>query len=332
MEEALELSREGFALLEPGFKPDIPAGLYANLGRCQLLRSEYQPALESFQNALALWLDVSGVMSVDTCQTLGHILGNLGRMSEALGAYARAAELARRNGQEFRHRQQPSGVGWILRELGAFQAAVAADQRAIESARAAGARYCELSQLIDLGADQLAAGAPELASLALERARQLLGESSLRALPYDLHGAKLRLLAAESLAHRARAEPERARRAAEELLLMAGLYDSAKYKATAQRLFAGVSRVENDLSAAEQQLGAALESLSERPVPILAWRIQAELAGLQLGRGALDLAHSSFGAARQIVLQIAGSIEQVDLRQSFLDSAEVRNVLVCSGA
>jgi len=327
LDESFEFNRSARALLEPGFNADISAGLFGNAGGCHVLRSDYARALEQFEQALELWLDISGVVAFDTCITLGHILGNLGRLTDALAQFARAEELSRRNGQEFRYRQKPSGEGWVLRELGAVEAALDLDRRAVARARDAGARFSELSHSIDLAQDHLAAGELESAVSALARAGELLSDPDLEALPYDIHGANLRYLTAESLVELARRRFERARDAAQELLCAAARYDSAKYTAYARYLLALVSRAAGDASGAEQQLRVALEPLVDRPAPLLAWKIHAELAELELARGASDAAARSLAAAREILSAIAARIERADLRQTFLASPRVRAVL-----
>jgi tetratricopeptide (TPR) repeat protein len=291
------------------------------------MRSDYARALEQFEQALELWLDISGVVAFDTCITLGHILGNLGRMSEALAHFARAEELSRLNGQEFRYRQKPTGEGWVLRELGAVDAAIELDRSAVARAREAGARFSELSHGIDLAQDYLFAGDIASAVLALSRARELLSDPELGALPYDVHGATLRYLVAESLTGLAQKRFELAGASAAELLRASARYDSAKYAASAHWLLALVSRAEGQPLRAEQQLNDALSLLVERPAPLLAWQLHAELAELELARGARDAAARSRAAARAIVSAIAASIERAELRQAFSSSPRVRAVL-----
>jgi len=327
VEDSLAFNREARALVEPAFNPDISAGLYTNAGCCHVMRSDYARALEQFELALELWLGISGVVAFDTCITLGHVLGNLGRMSQALGYFARAEELSRRNGQELRYRQKPSGEGWVLRELGAVQAALEFDRQALARARHAGARFSERSHAIDLALDELAAGAPDEAAPALDRARELLADPRVGALPYDLHGARLRLLVAESLAGLARKRLDLARASAEELLSAAARYDSAKYTATAHWLLAAVCRPLGEPARAEQELEKALEVLAERPAPLLAWKLHAELAELQLERGAKDAGGASLAAARELLRGIAGGIEPAELRRTFVGSPRVSAVL-----
>lgn len=325
--ESFEHNRAARALLEPGFNPDISAGLFSNAGACHLLRSDYARALAQFEQALELWLDLSGVVAFDTCITLGHVLGNLGRMSEALAHFARAEELSRLNGQEFRYRQKPTGEGWVLRELGAFDAAIDLDRRAAARAREDGARFCELSHTIDLAQDYLAASDLGAAETALSRARELLADPEIDALPYDAHGAKLRYLVAESLAGLGRKQLVPAKSAAEELLLASARYDSSKYAASARWLLALVSRAEGEPARAEGQLSHALSLLVERPAPLLTWKLHAELAELELARGATEAAARSSAAARAIVSAIAASIERSELRQTFTSSPRIRAVL-----
>jgi hypothetical protein len=88
-----------------------------------------------------------------------------------------------------------------------------------------------------------------------------------------------------------------------------------------------VSRAADDPSGAEQQLRVALEPLVDRPAPLLAWKIHAELAELELARGASDAAARSLAAARDILSAIAARIERADLRQTFLAAPWVRAVL-----
>jgi DNA-binding winged helix-turn-helix (wHTH) protein/tetratricopeptide (TPR) repeat protein len=326
VDEALRLNEAAGALLGPTAAPNLRASLWFDRGRCHRFKSDYGAALTAFEQSLALYLDVSGTMSVSNYQELARVQANLGQMSAALLSYQRAERLARDNGQEFRLREQPSRVGWIWRELGDVQGAITGDQEAIERARQQGARFSELSHLIDLARDHLQAGAPSLAESALAVARRLLSSGEVRAFPCDLNGARLQLLDAECCLERARGSWADAQKRAEELLAQADRLLWPKYVALARAQLARVARALGHAATARRELGEALQILAAHPVPVVTWKVYAELGSLEAELGGTAKAREAFQAAHEIVRTIAEDVADVAARQGFWSSPEVRAV------
>lgn len=331
VDEASRLNEAAGGLLEPAAPPNLRVMLWFDRGRAGRLRSDYAAALEAFEQALALYLDLSGVMSVSNYQELARVQANLGHLSAALLSYQRAERLARDNGQEYRLREQPSRLGWIWRELGDVQRAIACDQEAIERARQQGAAFSELSHLIDLAEDHLQAGAPSLAESALVGARRLLSSGQVRAFPCDLNGVRLRLLDAECCLERAMGSWARARERAGELHGEASRLLWPKYVALAHAQLARVARALGDTAAARHELGEALEILAAHPVPVVTWKVYAELGSLEAELGGAAKASEAFQSAYGIVRAIAEEVADPALRQGFWSSPAVRAVSADAG-
>ncbi|HLV67807.1 MAG TPA: AAA family ATPase, partial [Polyangiaceae bacterium] len=331
-EAALRWNRKAERLVRPDFSPRVRASLHTNLGTCQLFGSNYAEALRHFESSIELWAGISGVVSVECHQTLGRVYGNLGRLSAGLRAFRFAEELARRNGQGFRWEQLPSGIGWLLSEIGDFDAAVRADEEAVRRSAEHGAALSEASHRADLARTHLELGAFAECRSELERARAVLQEPGIAACPCDVLWTGLRLLSIESALAGAQDDAQGSQRIAEELRDSAKRLGSPKYVAVAEQRLASLYRRRGDLEGARQALHRALGILGAHPVPILTWRVQADLGALEAASGNAGRALSAYRAARSIVDTIAAELDSPDLRATFIGSPPVRAVFASTVA
>ena len=77
----------------------------------------------------------------------------------------------------------------------------------------------------------------------------------------------------------------------------------------------------------EKHLNAALDGLREYPAPLVAWKTYAVLGRLRLQSGDLTSAREAFAQAASIVNSIAANTDDETLRQTFLNSAAVKEAL-----
>jgi tetratricopeptide (TPR) repeat protein len=291
-----------------------------------VLESRYAEARPLFEAALERWLGISGMISIGHYQFLSHTYGNLGQSSLALQSYARAEQLARRNGQEFHLWQLPSSVPWLLRQLGLIPEALGREREALAQARTRGAGYAELCHWIGLAQDHALAGETGPSRDALAHARALLLQPP-PAFPSQLASAQLRLLEAESLSCRQAGDVAGARAAAQQLLAAAHRGGSRKYQALAHLGLARADVLGARWVAAREQLELAQGLLHTHPAPLVSWRVWAELERVESALGNADQARRHAGAACAIVRFIAAGVDEPELRQGFLASADVHALL-----
>ena len=111
------------------------------------------------------------------------------------------------------------------------------------------------------------------------------------------------------------------------LLETATKYEVHKYIAVAHKLMAQIAIAEGDKNKAEAEFETALGELGNHRVPVLAWRIYAELARLKTSDGDAVAAREAYSNAAEIVKHIASQVNDEPLRERFLSSAAVQEVV-----
>ena len=76
-----------------------------------------------------------------------------------------------------------------------------------------------------------------------------------------------------------------------------------------------------DLAAADKEFDAALAELENYPAPLVAWKVQAARARLELQMGDVTAAQEARERALEIVNLIAANVADEKLRTTFLDAA-----------
>src|SRR5207253_2090404 len=82
-----------------------------------------------------------------------------------------------------------------------------------------------------------------------------------------------------------------------------------------------------DLIGGERQIKAALDQLNEYPAPLVLWKTYVVLGRLRSQSGDLSSAREAFAQASAIVKSIASNTDDKGLRQTFLNSPAVKEVL-----
>jgi len=97
--------------------------------------------------------------------------------------------------------------------------------------------------------------------------------------------------------------------------------------AIGQRLLAEIAAAGGDLNTAEEEMARSLEPFATHPMPQIEWRNHAALGRLPTARNRPAAAREAFGRAEALVREIAGNISDATLRDRFLKTEAVREVL-----
>jgi len=90
---------------------------------------------------------------------------------------------------------------------------------------------------------------------------------------------------------------------------------------------AQISIAAGDTAGGKSEFMAALGELEKYPVPVVAWKTYAELGRLQSSLGDSSAARDSFAQAAEIINACAASVADTALRETFLNSDAVREVM-----
>jgi tetratricopeptide (TPR) repeat protein len=313
LEEAVELARNHRA--ERALKCALGYRARVRLGL-----SLFELALQDYAEAEALsseayFLQMSAQQS---CLVNGH----LGRVDEALSDWARAERIAKQLGRDL----PANTVSWLWAELGHADRAVELDRatlRLVQSAREPN-QELQLMTLVQLGLTLVKVGdrQPAWALLsdaeALESTRETWPPWCKRPPVAGLRGA---LLLAEGRAEEAEACFRN--------MLQRIDRDGCRQVCAAGRLqLAQALALRGDLPAAVTELEAGVELTRGFAMPFITWKVQAELARMCSSLGHQNAARGANAEARTALLGIVESIHDAPLRDRFLSTPAVHEVLV----
>ena len=230
--------------------------------------------------------------------------------------------MAQRNGDRFWYPRLPNCIGWIHRELQDFEHAVQYDQQGLEVGREHHVLEAEANSLINLGIDFDHTGKSEETLSRFHEAESIFERDAWFRWRYNI-----RLQAGTCEHWLAQGDLAQAREYANRLLDVATHYEARKYIAVAHKLLAEIAMACDDRAEAEAELNIALEVLREYPAPLVAWKTYAALGRLRSQLGDTSSAREAFSHAAAIVKSIADNTDDDILRQTFLNSAAVREVL-----
>lgn len=323
LDEAKPLLDELIALARRlDFKPGLAAGLIWR-GCLYFFQTDYERAIEVETEGRKLAAELrDSFLLLTSMFFFGLSKGNLGYMSEALATLNEGISMASRNGDLFWHPRMPNCIGWIHRELHDFEGAFQHDQEGLEIGHQHHVNEAEANSLINLGIDYTHCGSDAETISAFHKVREIFDRDAWFRWRYNirLHAA----MAEHALRQR---DATKAREITGRLLETATEYEVHKYIAVAHKLFAEIALAEGDQVNADVEFGIALAELKKHPVPVVEWRIQAQLGRLRTAAGDIAGARMAFGRAAEIVHHIAGSVNDGLLRDGFLNSDGVREVL-----
>jgi len=303
-------------------KPALAAGLIWR-GCLYFFQTEYERAIEVEIEGRRLASELrDGFLLLTSMFFLGLSQGNLGRMSEALTTLNEAIEMARRNGDLFWYPRMPNCIGWIHRELQDFEGALKYDQEGLEIGHEHHVLEAEANSLINLGIDYTHSGKREETISAFHRVRDIFERDAWFRWRYNI-----RLHAAMAEHSLEQSDTATAREIVGRVLDMANKYEVHKYIAVAHKLMAQIAIADGYNDEAESEFADALAELQEYPAPVVAWRTYAGLGRLKSSTGNASAASEAFAQSAKIVNGIVTNISDEILRETFLNSDAVREVM-----
>ncbi len=285
-------------------------------------RLEYQQAHQVLDWALAK------AQELGTCFHLvanhfqrGMVLGNQGRMSEALSTLQEGRRLGELNGERYWIARMPNTIGWLYRELQDLETALALDTENVPLAREMDMAEAEANAHVNLGHDYLVLGEPERAVAHLQQAKRIYEQDVWYRWRYNI-----RFEAEMANYYIARGELSSAASHAAACLKSAEAALARKYIAWAHKLLGDIAALEDRVEQAQRELQLALQILANHPCPIIEWKILHALADLAGQMKDSDAADELLGRARSVITSLAESVHDEHLREQFLGSKSVREL------
>ena len=307
-------------------KPVLVSGLGWR-GLLHFFQTEYERAEEMATEARRLASEIrDGFLLLLSLFVLGLTRGNHGRISEALATLNEGIKMGQRNGDKFWYPRMPNCIGWIHRELQDFDHAVEYDQHGLHVGHEHHVLEAQANSLINLGIDYDHTGKSAETLSTFHQAESIFERDAWFRWRYNI-----RLQAGTCEYWLAQGNLDQASEYARRLLDVATNYEARKYIALAHKLLAEIAMARSDLAEAETELNIALDQLREYPAPLAAWKTYAVLGRLRLHSGDGSSAREAFAQAAAIVNSIATNTDDEGLRQTFLNSAAVKEVLDGAG-
>jgi len=216
----------------------------------------------------------------------------------------------------------PNCIGWIHRELQDFNRALQYDQEGLEVGREHHVLEAEANSLINLGIDYDHTGQGNETLSTFREAESIFERDAWFRWRYNI-----RLQAGTCEHWLTQRDLDQANEYAGKLLDIATHYQARKYIAVAHKLIAEIAIARGDSSTAEKELHAALDLLGQHTAPLVAWKTYAVLGRLHSSHGDKSSASDAFARAGAIINSIAANTSDEALRQEFLNSTAVREVL-----
>ena len=309
-----------------GHKSVLLTGL-AWRGILHFFQTEYDATAEMLLEARGLAEEQRDVfLLLEGYFVLGMVRGNQGRMSEALTTFEEGLDLAGRYGDHFWSTRIPNCIGWIYRELQDLGRAFEYDRQGVEVGRRRGVLEAQANSLINLGIDHGRAGHGGKTAAAFREVEKIFRRDAWFRWRYQI-----RLQAGTAEHHLALGELAQAEEHARRLHETASHYRARKYVAVAHKLLAEVAMARGDRRTASAELEVALGCLRTHPVPIVAWRTYAAVGRLRALEGDEAGAREAFSSAAALVDGIAEGVIEPRLRDTFLSSTLVQEVLASAG-
>ena len=322
LEEAKPLLEELIGLARRlDFKPGLAAGLIWR-GCLYFFQTEYERAIEVENEGRKLAAELrDSFLLLTSMFFFGLSKANLGYMSEALATLNEAISMASRNGDLFWHPRMPNCIGWIHRELHDFEGAFKHDQEGLEIGHQHHVNEAEANSLINLGIDYSHSGEFAETTSAFHKVREIFDRDAWFRWRYNI-----RLHAAMAEHALREGNTARAREITDRLLETATKFEVHKYIAVGHKIFAELELAEGNSAKAQAEFQQALAELEKYPVPVVEWRIHAALGRLRSSADPVE-SRAAFARAAQIINNIAATVTDATLRENFLQSPTVSEIL-----
>jgi serine/threonine protein kinase/tetratricopeptide (TPR) repeat protein len=277
-------------------------------------QTEYREAEEMLSEASQLASRLrDGVILRTSLFFLGWTQASSGRMSDALATLQNVFEMAERNGDRNFVLRAQRRIRWIHWELQGFPQTVQYSQAGTES-------------MVGSRPDEVAASPLSLIHIMYET--EPSGDQKQTAAEIkEWHFSGVRVQAGRAESALSQGDIERAEEQARALLENSLRHGPPKYLAVAHKILAETAMARGDLANAEQELAAALEPFRTNPAPLVAWKTYAALGRLHRLKNDPPAAREAYGCAAEIVRKIASSVDDEQLRSTFLNAPTVQEVL-----
>jgi Predicted ATPase len=307
------------------YKPALMAGLTWR-GCLYFFQTEYERCIEVETEARKLTSELrDGFLLLTSLFFRGLSLGNLGHFSEALATLEDAISKARRNGDSFWFPRMPNCIGWIHRELQDFEGALKYDREGLDVGREKHVLEAEANSLINLGIDHTYAGKHGETASVFAEARDIFERDKWFRWRYSI-----RLEAATTEHWLKQGDLKKAKEFAARLFLTASEFKARKYIAVAHQLKAAIAVAEGEIDGARAEIAHALTVLDSFPVPVVRWKVLADLGRVLKDAGDREGSQRAFANAREILERCATNVTDEQLRSNFLNSAAVQEVMAGS--
>ena len=245
------------------------------------------------------------------------ILGNRGRISEALQLLDEGTRLAERIGDRYQRPRFANLRGWVIREAQDLETALRLDTEAAQISRECGDVEAECNSQINAARDYFSLGEPARALERLQQAEQLSrGDVWFRWVYYPrLQGELASYWITQGDLKQA------GRHAA---VSLEG--KSPKRRAWAHKLQGDIAMLEDRVEDAGLEYAAALRLIEQHPCKILEWPILKAAAELAARRRDVSAREALRARAQAVVHSLASSVQGERLRNTFLSSKAVREL------
>ncbi len=287
-------------------------------------RLEYEQAQQLLDWALSKAQDLGACFDIVANHFLrGMVLGNQGRMSEALSTLQEGTRLAELNGERYWLSRLPNTIGWLHRELQDLESAVCLDTENVQLARETGLGEGEANAHVNLGHDFLLLGEAERASEHLKEAERIYKQDVWFRWRFNI-----RLQAELASYWLARGDLGVAASHAAACVKSADKTCSHKYRAWGHKLLGDIASLEDRVNDARCEYETALQILGDYRCPTIDWKILKAAANLAAKMKNADAADELRGRARSVIQSLAESVVDHNLRRGFLKSEPVRELKV----
>ncbi|MBK9055487.1 MAG: tetratricopeptide repeat protein [Chloroflexi bacterium] len=316
-QEAREKFEEALKLAEAIMYPYGRAKALQGLGTYHHLMGHEEEAQKYLQMAYALYKS-SGSLGgqIDTLISVG-LMQSYNQIDKAIHTFNEALNLARNQGKATDLIAILNNLGECYQDLFDMEQALAIHREALTLALQARLRPIQSDLFRNVGVSLFYLGQLAEAKEHLQQALQISQETN----DADVEAQTLYSLVVTELGQD---HIDTAENYADQLLDLANRKDSPRYRARSRYALGLVKQKQGDSNAAAEQWQQALFLAHQTHQQMLLWQIHASLAEASPipGLGAVHLR-----IAAEIIQQIAQPISDEALRQKFLSSSQVTNVL-----
>jgi len=297
----------------------LEARALVEVGFLHAQRAEYSEAVNAAERGLSLLAETDNRNAIAYAwNILGRALGGRGDYGRAFDAFQRSQEEAQIVSDRYLLAQVFNMQGWLHRELGDYESALSLDEKGVDLSKQWGKPSPEISARLNVCLDVLHSGDPGRALVLLDEIEVQINAGS-----FAFHNWRwrLRLLQARGLCFLALDEPVMALASAEDGLSLAETNDTHKYVALSHEL-KGMALAElGNLDEAIIELETAISLADAIQYQPVRWAGRHQLAKLYHQNGREQEAKGTLSDAKDIIQAIATSLEDKDLRVTFLNAA-----------